>query len=645
MFNKTCIILITILMAFFMTAGPVVSKNKPDKKLKIPDTKVVLCEVLPHPTTGEVCDVTTGENSLLIKGNILGIDTIYQGGEVLVDNSGLILYVGCSADRAQEFNTIASEATQVTCAEGVVSPGLINAHDHMNYNQNYPSPESDVRYNHRNEWREFTPDDWNTGGDSRQAKIMWSELRQALVGTTAIAGANSEIGLLRNLDSPYYAVPLFDDNLWDGDYSAEEYVQIVTDTFPLENGGDYLQNDGECSDYPYIGRLKNYYTDVYVAHVAEGINSAAHNEFVCLSSASDIVNNDFVMVHGIALNSYDGNLLAENRGSLVWSPRSNISLYGNTAPVSMLKNQGALISLGTDWTPSGSMNLGRELICADELNRKYLNNTFSDRDLWLMATYNPAVALHVDDKIGSLKSGLFGDIAIYDGRGKQNPYRAIFEATPKSTVLVLRRSSMPFGWLGGPSYVGSIALFGDAQVLNALPQTLHEVFAASYGIPVSNLCESLDVCGVNKKVCPLRETWWLADDSNTLLPSDPDYWGPLDLYALRSVNYVDSSYPLFFCDTPPDEPTCIPSRPDEYTGEIETGPASLSDYDGDGIIDNKDNCKKIFNPIRPMDEGVQADADGDGKGDACDKCPLDIGPECTAFDPYTGETVYITDGN
>ena len=66
---------------------------------------------------------------------------------------------------------------------------------------------------------------------------------------------------------------------------------------------------------------------------------------------------------------------------------------------------------------------------------------------------------------------------------------------------------------------------------------------------------------------------------------------------------------------------------------------------GGNIVDNRDNCRKVFNPVRPMDGGVQADSDGDGKGDACDKCPLDVGPECTAIDPYTGETVYITDGD
>ena len=47
-----------------------------------------------------------------------------------------------------------------------------------------------------------------------------------------------------------------------------------------------------------------------------------------------------------------------------------------------------------------------------------------------------------------------------------------------------------------------------------------------------------------------------------------------------------------------------------------------------------DNCPNVFNPIRPLDHGMQADADTDGLGDSCDPCPLDANTTtCSLFDP------------
>jgi cytosine/adenosine deaminase-related metal-dependent hydrolase len=569
--NRYWFISIFLVIPLFLATSATAKENL-SKKLKVPDSKVVFCDAISPITSDQVCSITSGSSALQIKGNILTVDTIFQGGEVLVDESGLIIFVGCSDNRPVTYDAVAAGATSIECPEGVVSPGLINAHDHLAYNHNYPSPASDTRFNHRSEWREFKPADWNTGADFSEAKMVWSEMRQAMAGTTSIAGASYEIGFLRNIDPYWQSFPFYDDNLWDI-FSGEDPLQIVTDTFPLQDAGDYSQYEDTCS-YTYYGRMYNSYTDVYVPHVAEGVNAAANNEFVCLSMITDLVTDDFAMVHGVALNADDGKILADNHAKLIWSPRSNISLYGNTAPVTQLKNQGVLISLSTDWTPSGSMNLGRELMCVDELNQTYLDKTFSDRELWMMVTYNPAVSFHVDNKIGSLKAGLFGDIAIFDGRNKSNPYRAVIEATAKSTALVLKRSSVPFSLEGGPNYFGSIALYGDANLLQAMPPTLHEYYAnLFYDIPPTLLCEEMEVCGVSKKVCPLRETWWIYELSS--------------LSDLQLAN--NDSYPLFFCDEVPElEPTCTPLRPGEYTGVIND-----DDWDGDGIVNSLDNCKKL----------------------------------------------------
>jgi large repetitive protein len=592
---------------------------------KSSSSTTVVCGSIPAPATG-ACAVTPGSNALLIKGTILTVDTIFEGGEVLVDQTGLIQYVGCSAARPSELSSMASSASRIECPKGVVSPGLINTHDHLAFDQNAPFPATDVRYEHRNDWRP------SVGGleDDSQVRIAWSELRQLITGTTSTTGSSGVVGFIRNLD--IHGFPAYDDLLWNS-FAGQLPEMISSDTFPLEHPQDFTENEGDCSFYPLYPNLASSdpVSDVYIPHMAEGINAAAANEFDCLSSGdrngTDIVDHRLLMIHGIALDAHDGKMLADDRGALVWSPRSNLSLYGNTAQARMLKNQGVLMTLGTDWTPSGSSTLPRELSCAADFSARYLDDAFSDRELWLMATYNPAIALKVDDKIGSLRTGLFGDIAIYDGTGAVNPYGAIRDATAKSTLLVLRRSSLPFPSVNGMLYVGSIAEYGDAGIVASLPRTLHDVIAPSYGV-LAPLCESFTVCGSAKKACPLRETWWLPFAR---------LGNPLRMSTLQALNA--GSYELFSCGTPTHEPTCVPARPTEYTGTIVKG-----DADGDGIDDNHDNCRKVFNPIRPMDAGVQPDSDGDGRGDACDKCPLDQGPVCTAIDPYTGEIVTITDG-
>jgi cytosine/adenosine deaminase-related metal-dependent hydrolase len=580
----------------------------------LPAAGTIACETLPEPPAGQVCAVTPRGRALLLKGAVLADTSVFEGGAVLVDATGLIRYVGCAADLPVSLATLAAVATRIDCKEGVISPGLINAHDHLSFDHNAPLPDSGQRFDHRNDWRPAS----STSSDPGQAKMTWSELRQAMVGTTSILGSSAVPGVLRNLDrqgTPEHpGYPLFDDHLW----NASTPRVIVSETFPLERGSDYTENAGDCSAFPLFPGLApgDAGSDEYVPHVAEGINAAARNEFACLSATDrngvDVVDSGFSMIHGIALTAEDGDRLARSGAAVIWSPRSNIALYGNTAPVTMLKNEGVLLALGTDWTPSGSAHLARELACADALNRSAFDGAFSDRDLWLMATRNPAVALGVEDRLGALRAGLFGDIAVYDGRGKANPYRALIEAGPESTVLVLHRSSLPFPFLTGQQYAGSIGVYGDAAVMSALPSTPHDVVAPFFGV-AGPLCENLDVCGRSKRLCPLRETWWLPF---ALLGRK------LSLSALQAGNA--GSYSLFSCGVPEGEPTCVPVRPGEYP----LASTAVEDHDADGIPDDSDDCVRIFNPVRPMDGGLQADGDHDGRGDACDRCPVDPNDTC-----------------
>ena len=61
--------------------------------------------------------------------------------------------------------------------------------------------------------------------------------------------------------------------------------------------------------------------------------------------------------------------LADAGASMVWSPLSNLLLYGGTADVSLAKSAGVTIALGPDWSPSGSKNLLGELKLARLVDR------------------------------------------------------------------------------------------------------------------------------------------------------------------------------------------------------------------------------------------------------------------------------------
>jgi hypothetical protein len=229
------------------------------------------------------------------------------------------------------------------------------------------------------------------------------------------------------------------------------------------------------------------------------------------------------------------------------------------------------IALGTDWIVTGSMNLLRELRCADQFNQTYLHGFFDDEDLWKMVTVGAAEATATDDVIGALSEGRVADIAIFDGALRAK-HRAVIGAEPQDVVLVMR---------------GGQALYGDEAVVAA--------------IPGSGTCDTLDVCGSSKKVC-------LAEIGTTY---------PALQLAVTGI------YGDFFCGTPTDEPSCTPARTISVHGStIYTGASAPGDGDGDGIADASDDCPAVFNPIRPLDNGVQPDADGDGVGDACDPCPL-----------------------
>ncbi|HEX8824430.1 MAG TPA: amidohydrolase family protein [Archangium sp.] len=538
---------------------------------------------LPKPEAGDTCKVLaaqgTPSGARLYLGVVLMDGQTLQGGQVLVDGQGVIQCAACDcSDKAG-----AAGAVRISCPEGVISPGLINAHDHIDY-QRVPRPANPERFEHRHDWRRGSGGHTRleSGGGTDDA-IRWAELRQVMSGTTSIASSGGLAGLLRNLNSA-------------GNQEALGEPALKFQTFPLDDSGGTERTSG-CA-YGTIDTPSAIPAQAaYLPHVSEGIEESAHNEFRCLSGqgagSQDLLTPRTAIIHGIGLTAADIRTMAERHTGLIWSPRSNIYLYGDTAMVTAYKRLGVQIALGSDWLQSGSMNMLRELQCADYLNAVHYSRAFTDEELWRMATVNAADLTDTAEKLGRLTPGKVADLAIYRLRSfATSPHRAVIAANPEDVVLTVR---------------GGKPLYGDKAVVSAL---------------TTDACEALDVCGTPKAACVQSE---LSGKT---------------LEALRTANAA--SYELFSCGKPPtDEPTCVPQRiadvpvPASVNGStLYRGERTAADPDGDGLANEQDNCPGVFNPVRPMDNGKQADTDGDGVGDACDTCPLDANStSCTASNP------------
>ncbi|MBS1151204.1 MAG: Metal dependent amidohydrolase [Myxococcaceae bacterium] len=556
-------------------------------------TPSVTCPNVPAAPDAGTCTLTPGDGNKLFTGVVLATDKTYLGGQVLVNAAGNITCVGCDCSATAG----ASTATKIVCPKGVLSPGLINTHDHMTFGRVPYVPTAaaaDERYEHRHDWRVGGAGHDNHTKISAQsgitaANLRWSEVRQIMSGTTSVITAAQfstagNGGMMRNLDST-------------GGQEGLGEGAVNSQTFPLGDTSGTELTTG-CA-YPGIDTPADIPTAAaYLPHVSEGIEASATNEFRCVSAATgggqDLLGPRTSIVHGIGVKASDIGLLALKRSGLIWSPRSNVSLYGDTASVPTYVRMGVNVALGMDWVISGSMNMLRELKCAASLNEVRFNRLLSDEQLWRMATSAAADVTQVGEKLGRIQVGKVADLAIYRQQGTKT-HRSVIDADPADVVMTMR---------------GGKVLYGDAPIVTAFD--------------TASMCETLDVCGVLKSICTRSE---FTTPSSATVPAR-------SLSELQAANAT--LYPLFFCGPPANEPSCDPVRASRNSknGSTTYTAVSSGDLDGDGIANATDNCPDVFNPVRPMDNGKQADQDGDGKGDPCDVCPLNANSTaCATLNP------------
>jgi cytosine/adenosine deaminase-related metal-dependent hydrolase len=328
---------------------------------------------------------------------------------------------------------------------GTVYPGLMDLHNHIAYNTLplWASPTRTQPWERRDQWpgdASYKPDVSLPANAwcriAGEAVLKYVETKAVIGGTTAIQGSakvpHYDGWLVRNIEKETFRT---------GAVSVRQSVRMLASDADFVKYRDAMTNDH----------------DSFIYHLSEGTAASLTKEFTALQT-HHCLDRRLIAIHCTALGEVEfGSWSPES--TVVWSPFSNLWLYGATTAVDKARHAGQRVCLGTDWSPSGSKNLLGELKVADICNRRLMDGAFSDEELCRMATSNPADALAWDDRLGRLREGLHGDVLVTTTR-EDDPWRNLITAIERDVLFVA---------INGYPFYGTVELMRAARAEHAEP--------------------------------------------------------------------------------------------------------------------------------------------------------------------------------
>ncbi len=216
--------------------------------------------------------------------------------------------------------------------------------------------------------------------------------------------------------------------------------------------------DVEASQWAQFKRTLDRATCLLL-HLSEGLDDKARDAFLALQNSQGewAISPALAAIHCAGLHPEDFAVLAQHGGSMVWSPLSNLLLYGGTTNVEAARSAGIPISLGSDWSPTGSKNLLNELKVARTIC-DVGGLGFSDRELVLMATRTPATVVKWGGLVGSLEPGKRADLIIVSCSKRADAYTGLIRARETDIQLVMINGRAV---VGTPGVMGSLGVTGE----------------------------------------------------------------------------------------------------------------------------------------------------------------------------------------
>jgi hypothetical protein len=395
-------------------------------------------------TSRDTIDVNHGEK-IALSGRLVLMDeasTVISQGVLYMDKGNIV-----AATEARVRCPLGFESVPVIDSRGTIFPGLIELHNHLAYNAlrlwDVSKP-----YTNRDQWaripdyRKLISGPMQIIGKTPElvpSLIRYVECKSLLGGVTTSQGiqlfSNAGIrrfyrGLVRNVEQ--------------------------TDEKELPEADTRVADIDARDAGRFLDRLKK--ASCFLLHLSEGVDETARKHFLALQiSGQDwAIGPQLAGIHCAGLVEEDFKIYGAKQGAMIWSPLSNLLLYGKTARIKSAKEAGVRIGIGSDWSPSGSKNLLGELKVA-RLVSQAEGAVFSDRDIVSMATRQAAAILQWDAVLGSLEAGKRADLLVISGT-VGDPYESLVMAKETSIRLVMINGVARYGF---PSLMRRLGAEGE----------------------------------------------------------------------------------------------------------------------------------------------------------------------------------------
>ncbi len=291
-----------------------------------------------------------------------------------------------------------SEEQVIKFDNAIVFPGLINSHDHLDFNsfpqlgnrtyKNYIEWGLDIHLQNKDVINKVLK-------ISKELRIQWGIYKNLLNGITTVINHGPALAL-------------------EGDLITIEQNSHVLHSVANEKKWRFKLN------MPFLKKQP------FVIHIGEGTDEYSKKEIDTLLKWN-LFNRDLIGIHAVTMNEQQ----ASKFKAIVWCPDSNTFLLGKTAEVNKFKDNTTIL-FGTDSTVSANWNLW------DQLRVARSTKLVTDEDLFNMLTTSPVKVWNLPIS-GTIAKNYSADVVIARKKSGPNGLGAFFALNPEDIMLVIHK--------------------------------------------------------------------------------------------------------------------------------------------------------------------------------------------------------------